>query len=275
MFSILLRLTLAWGFSVKAPKEAKAQTAFSLPPPTTLSGALCKQLAMENGVGEVAEENGKLVSAASRYVEIFKAASAFMDVSKASALKAALGKYSEDPIRHQIHQFQRVDRRGLHDYRYNIVPAGKIYSPSSSLVVGFLGDEKTAEKKLGAEWLGKIVRACYGITNIGAKESIVSVEDVTVDTSPQVLHGDFTTRFYLPKHVVKQVVKTEPSVFGLGGTYVERFWQWRYVWGEEPVREDYIVPGTRDPVVSSKMTIRPQPGVEVFMVGEDGLAVFS
>ncbi|MCS7110116.1 MAG: type I-A CRISPR-associated protein Cas5a [Candidatus Caldarchaeum sp.] len=274
MFSVLLRVTFAWGFSVKVPKEAKSQAAFSLPPPTTIIGAVTRGLAVEEHRGEIVEKDGKLISAAAEFLEIFKSASAFVDVRAIQSKEAALGKYSEDPIRYQIHQFQKPDRRKSPDHRYNIIQAGKIYSPSMSLVLGLIGDEKNAEKKLGFDWRRKIEKACYGVTYVGAKESIVSVEDVVVDASPRRLTGDFRTRFYHPRHVVKEVVKVEPSLWTLGGTYVERFWRWEYEWGEEPPLEEYLVPGNREPVLSNYVVLKTTPGIEVFEVGEDGLAVF-
>lgn len=274
MFSVLLRVTFAWGYSIKIPKEAKAQAALTLPPPTTIIGAVTRGLAVEEHRGEIVEKNGKLVSAAAEYLEIFKSASAFVDARPIRSKEAALGKYSEDPIRYQIHQFQRPARRGELKYRYNIVQAGKIYSPSASLVLGLLGDEKNAEKKLGSEWRRKIEKACYSVTCLGAKESIVSVEDVVVDSFPRQLTGDFQTRFYHPRNVVKEVVKVEPTLWALGGTYVERFWRWEYKWGEEPLLEEYLVPGNREPVLSTYMVLKTNPGVQVFEVGEDGLAVF-
>ena len=83
MFGVLMRLRFAWGFSIKVPKEAKAQSAYSIPPPTTLIGAVCRYLAFSQGLGEavIYEEKRKKVmaSAVSRYAPMFRAASAFYE----------------------------------------------------------------------------------------------------------------------------------------------------------------------------------------------------
>ncbi|MEM4334166.1 MAG: type I-A CRISPR-associated protein Cas5a [Nitrososphaerota archaeon] len=273
MISILLHLTLAWGYSIKVAKVAKDQHAHSLPPPTTLIGAVVKQLAKRDGAGEVAVVGGLLSSSAQKYADLFRAASSYLDPSSILESKTGIGKYWEDPLRYQVLQFQKKKRRGDPKYRFNIVPAGKVYCPGSRLVAGYLVDKSIAEKMLGPEWRRKILDACYGVTCLGAKEGRVSVEDVELNEAKQLGSGEFITRFYHPVHLIQEVLDITDKIYGMGGTYVERFWTKSYIWGEEPSTEEYLIPGTRDPVLSCRMRVIPSTGVRVYGVGDDGLAV--
>jgi hypothetical protein len=63
--------------------------------------------------------------------------------------------------------------------------------------------------------------------------------------------------------------------YGLGGTYVESFWKIGYEWGVEQQTLDYIVPGSRDPVTSCRMHVRVARNIKSYMVGEDGLTIFT
>lgn len=277
MFGVLMRVRLAWGFSVKVPKEAKAQSAYSVPPPTTLIGAVCRHLASSSGLGEtVVQERRKkwvLASAASRYSSVFKAAAAFYVYAKDYG--AQLGKYWEDPLRFQIHQFQKPNRRGLPQYRFNLIPAGKVFFPGGEMVVGLLGEEEEAARTIGDRWAVKLRDACYAVTCIGSKEGIVEVEEVEVMESLSPIRGDFETRFYQRMDLIREVlgVDYESAPYGLAGTYVERFWETGYEWGVQQRPVEYVVPGRRDPVISCRMRVRPVNGALVYMVGDDGIAV--
>jgi len=270
MLGIRVNFTFSWGFSVKVPKEAKAQSAYSIPPPTTLIGAVCKNLAHVKNVGETIMENKKLASAASKYSKMFRAAAAFYDTNE-----KMLGKYWEDPIRYQIAQFQRKERRGLPDYRFNIIPSGKIYFPNGRIVAGFLISEEVAEELLGESWETDLEQACYTITCLGSKESIVAVDDVIMMKDLQPFKSEFTTRFYQRATFLdkEEVVAVPSGFYSFSGIYVERFWDINYDWGVQPKQVEYVVPGLRDPVVSCVMRARPARDAVVYNVGEDGIAV--
>jgi CRISPR-associated protein Cas5a/b/c len=276
MFGVLMRMRLAWGFSVKVPKEAKAQSAYSIPPPTTLIGAICRYLAISQGLGEtvVYEQKRKkmMASAVSRFVPMFRSASAFYEY--VSEDTRSLGKYWEDPLRFQVLQFQKKVRRGEPKYRFNLVPAGKVFFPGGIVVAGLLGSKDEAMKVLGDRWADTLRNACYAVTCLGSKEGIVEVEEVEIIRSINTKRGEFETRFYQRRDLVKEVVPCSAS-FGLSGTYVERFWKIGYEWGEHQEQVEYVVPGTRDPVTSCRMRARPVDNAVVCEVGDDGILVPS
>jgi CRISPR-associated protein Cas5a/b/c len=273
MMSLRVELVFAWGYSVKSKKVSKAQHAHVLPPPTTLIGALSKGLAKTLGRGEIIESQGKLASPAKDYASMFEAASAYVEFVKDDA--TGFGKYWEDPLRYQILQFQKPHRRADPTYRFGLVPAGKVYCPSAKMVLGYLVNEVIAGKILGAEWYRQLINAAYSITHIGSKESITAVEKVELKGTEPIKSGELETRFYLPAFAVAEVIDVEQGPYGLGGTYIESFWKIGYEWGVEQQSIDYIVPGSRDPVISCKMKVKPAPNVESYMVGEDGLTVFA
>jgi CRISPR-associated protein Cas5a/b/c len=272
MMSLRVELQFAWGYSVKAKKVSKAQHAHSLPPPTTLIGAISKGLAKIQGKGEILFTGKKSASQAAVYATFFKAASAFLISDTGGS--PGIGKYWEDPGRYQILQFQKPTRRGLTEYRFGLVPAGKVYCPSTKMIVGFLVDEDEAKKVLGADWDKTLLSAAYSTTHIGAKESITAVEDVTFGEAELIKNGEFETRFYLPADAV-EVLSVDTCPYGLGGTYVESFWKIGYEWGVEQQTVDYIVPGSRDPVTSCRMHVRVARNIKSYMVGEDGLTIFT
>jgi CRISPR-associated protein Cas5a/b/c len=279
MFGVLMKMRLAWGFSVKVPKEAKAQSAYSIPPPTTLIGAVCRYLAVSQGLGEIVtyeeKRKKKLASAVSRFAPMFRAASAFYEHVQQEKTRS-IGKYWEDPLRFQVLQFQKKVRRGEPEYRFNLVPAGKVFFPGGIVVAGLLGSEEEAVKVLGSRWAETLRDACYAVTCLGSKEGIVEVLEVEVMRSVNTKRGEFETRFYQRRDLVKEVEVVQRSAFfGLFGTYVERFWEVGYEWGEHQEQVEYVVPGTRDPVTSCRMIVRPVDNAVVCEVGEDGILVPS
>ncbi|MEM4494593.1 MAG: type I-A CRISPR-associated protein Cas5a [Candidatus Caldarchaeum sp.] len=271
MMSLTLELTVVWGYSIKAKKVAKSQHAHPLPPPSTLIGAIAKGLAQQDNSGETILTNSKIASRAQHYTHIFRAASTYLD-TRPNGLPY-MGKYWEDPIRYQILQFQREERRHLPNFRFNIVPAGKVYSPSSRLVVGYLIDEAAAKKTLGEQWENRLCAAAYMLTHLGSKESIVAVEEVELREASKHNGQNFETRFYQKAGLVRDARVVDRGPYGLGGIYVETFWENDYNWGAEPASVEYIVPGSRDPVTSCKMTVTPNPRSYVYMVGEDGIVI--
>lgn len=271
MMGLKLELTVAWGYSIKAKKVAKSQHSHPLPPPSTLIGAIAKGLAQQDNSGETILTNRKLASRVQHYSHIFKAASTYLDTGPNGL--PYMGKYWEDPIRYQILQFQREERRHLPNYRFNIVPAGKVYSPSSRLVVGYLIDEAAAKKTLGEQWENRLRAAAYMVTHLGSKESIVAVEGVELMEAPKYDGQNFETRFYQKATLVRDAQVVDRGPYGLGGIYVETFWETDYTWGAEPANVEYIVPGSRDPVTSCRMTVTPGPRTDVYLVGGDGIVI--
>ncbi|MDW8042937.1 MAG: type I-A CRISPR-associated protein Cas5a [Nitrososphaerota archaeon] len=275
--SLTIDLRLCWGFSVKTPLVSKVQHAYSSPPPpTTIIGAISKPLCVMGKTGELitVSQMGKAVigSSAELYKDIFASASAFFVEEEGGEKR--VGKYWEDIVRYQILQFQRPSRRGDPLYRFNVVPTGKIYMPSGLLTLGLLVKEELAEEKLGKDWEHKLLVAANSITALGSKEGIVSVEQA--DLRKAVMIGrEYRTRFYHPKRLVEDVLEYGGGPYALSGVYTESFWALDYRWVGEPETEEYIIPGSRDPVSSCWMRIKLAERHDAYRVGDDGLAVFE
>ncbi len=274
MMALCIKARLCWGFSIKTPMVSKTQHAFSIPPPTTIIGAVTRRLAMMKGFGEVVHLTGEsdvLASPTELFKKIFRSASAYIMESEDGP---RLGKYWEDIVRYQIFKFQKPNRRMDPALRYNIVPSGKVYMPSGLINFGLLVREDYAEEILGKDWETIIIEAAYSVTNIGSKESIVSIEDVSLEKTVKI-DREYKTRYYHPKRLVTDVLSVDPAPYALEGTYIERFWKIDYLWGVEPDGEEYIVPGSRDPIISCLMKIRLVSDAEAYKIGDDGLAVFE
>ncbi|MEN3047868.1 MAG: type I-A CRISPR-associated protein Cas5a [Candidatus Caldarchaeales archaeon] len=275
--SLTIDVRLCWGFSVKTPLVSKAQHAYSSPPPpTTIIGAVSKPLCVMGRKGEIIAVPRKgestLGSSAELYKDIFASASAFFTVEEDG--ERHIGKYWEDIVRYQTLQFQKPVRRSLPRYRFNVVPAGKVYMPSGLMRLGLLVREESAEEMLGKDWEHSLLVAANSITAIGSKESIVSVEGADLRKAA-VAGREFKTHYYHPKRLVEEVLEYGGGPYDLSGVYTESFWAVDYLWAGEPESEMYVVPGSRDPVSSCWMRIRLTNGSEAYKVGEDGLAVFK
>lgn len=277
MMSLTVDVRLCWGFSVKTPMVSKAQHAYSSPPPpTTIIGAISKPLCVMNEAGELITvplgKKVRMASSAELYKNIFASASAFFVEEEDG--KKQIGKYWEDKVRYQILQFQKPQRRGEPQYRFNVVPAGKIYMPSGLLTLGLLVREDVAEEKLGKDWEHRLLMAANSITSLGSKEGIVVVENADLGKA-EPAGREFRTRYYHPKRLVGEVIELDGGPYALTGVYTELFWELDYYWGGEPKAEEYVVPGSRDPVSSCWMKLRLVEGAEAYKVRDDGLAVFK
>ncbi|MDW8074054.1 MAG: type I-A CRISPR-associated protein Cas5a [Nitrososphaerota archaeon] len=277
MMSLTIDVRLCWGFSVKTPFVSKAQHAYSSPPPpTTVIGAISKPLSVMNKAGELTtvtlEKKVRIASSAELYKNIFASASAFFVEQEDG--KQQIGKYWEDIVRYQTLQFQKPERRGEPKFRFNVVPAGKIYMPSGLVTLGLLVKEDVAEEKLGKDWEHKLLVAASMITSLGSKEGIVVVENVDLRKT-EAAGREFRTRYYHPKRLIGEVMALEGGPYALTGIYTELFWELDYHWGDEPKTEEYVIPGSREPVSSCWMKLRLVEGAEAYKVREDGLAVFK
>ncbi|EWG06386.1 MAG: CRISPR-associated protein Cas5 family [Candidatus Aramenus sulfurataquae] len=221
-------LKLHWGFSVSVPSASKAKASFLLPPPTTLKGAL--SFANYRGVDSL-----KGGSPAKEFEGVF-AFARFSD--------NALASYTEDVVRNVVLLFQR--RKGK-EHWYNIVPTGKVISPSGELLVVYVTDKISKDD---------LERMAWSIIRIGSKESLVSVESVEVGDAKEVKGVRVKTKYYFPA-----TVKVPPDYSPL--LIYANFWEGGYDFGKEGKIVRYAIPLQKFPIKSVEVEVEAQRAFEV------------
>jgi len=225
-------LRLHWGFSIVNP-TTKAKFAFYLPPPTALIGAL----SYYKFRGKDSVRIGKS----------FGSPAYKLNGVRAAAKLLSYGTYIEDMVRNVIYLYQR---RTDPLHRFNVIPTGKVYSPNGKLVVVYLTSTLTKEELEKMSW---------GITRIGCKECLVSVEDVEIGEAQKV-SGVVETSYYFPATV--KIVEGEEFV-----TYTT-FWDDKevYVWGEKVNVKRYALPLITYPLTSVEVKVEAN---EAYKVGDE------
>jgi CRISPR-associated protein Cas5a/b/c len=224
-------LKLHWGFSVSVPSASKAKASFLLPPPTTLKGAL--SFAKYKGIDSL---NGG--SPAKEFEEVF-AFARFSDDTVAS--------YSEDVVRNVVLLFQREDRRVDKKFWFNIIPTGKVLSPSGKLMAVFVTN------KINKDELGKMA---WSIIRIGSKESLVSVEEVEVGEAKEVKGKTVNTKYYFPASA--KVVPRDQSFL-----IYANFWEGGYDFGKKAKPVRYALPLQKFPIKSIEVKVEAEKAFEV------------
>jgi len=222
---------LHWGYSVSYPTASKEKRATLIPPPTTLIGAL------SYGKFRGLDASGDLkASPAISFVDKVRVASARLE---------GQATYIEDIVRNVVSYFQRGKRKTEKRYTYNAIPTGKIYSPGSLLKLVYVTSFPEDELR----------RLSWSITRLGAKEGLVSVEDVEVGRAEEV-KGWVTTGYYFKASI--------PHRMG-DAVYVD-FWEGGMVWGEEAKLVRYVIPMKQVPFRSSELEVEAQ---EAYRVGDE------
>lgn len=284
---LIVEARLAWGYSLKKPLFSKGQPGFSAIPPTTLIGAIAQPIALLSGVGEAINKGGKLYSAAEILRPAFMAASAAILPPDGDHERPS-GIYWEDINRYQILQFQRQDRRGLPEFRFGAVPAGKVIAPGSRIIMVYLVNEERArniiEKTLAGRSIIKskaeleeiLTYAGHSITRIGSKEGIVAVERVEIGEAKPI-GREICTRLPHPA----EAVEGEPGRCqrpgieeDLGEWYREIFWEESFEWRASLAPKPYYVPGTKNPIRYSWVRLRLREGFEGYKAGSEEIASF-
>ncbi|MEW9492540.1 MAG: type I-A CRISPR-associated protein Cas5a [Candidatus Aramenus sulfurataquae] len=224
-------LKLHWGFSVSVPSASKAKASFLLPPPTTLKGAL--SFAKYRGVDSL-----KGGSPAKEFEGVF-AFARFSD--------STLASYTEDVVRNVVLLFLREKYKKEKEHWYNIIPTGKVISPSGELLVVYVTD-KISEDDLE--------RMAWSIIRIGSKESLVSVESVEVGKAKEVKGVKVKTKYYFPA-TAKVLPDYSPLVI-----YAD-FWEGGYDFGKEGKIVRYAIPLQKFPIKSVEVEVEAQRAFEV------------
>ena len=226
-------LKLHWGFSVVLPSASKSKPAVFLPPPTTLIGAL--SYGKYRGY-DTALISKKLGSPAYEFTGI-KAAARFAD-------DAIGGTYIEDIVRNVIMYFQRSQRRLQPEYRYGVIPTGKVYAPNDKIIAVYVTDSLSRDE---------LERLSWSITRLGCKECFVSVEDVEIGEAKRV-SGKVKTKYYFPATV---------KLIDGNVKYVD-FWDENgLIWGKEGNRVRYALPLSHYPFKSVEAIVEAKEAYEV------------
>jgi CRISPR-associated protein Cas5a/b/c len=251
-----IEVEVHWGYSIKVASIGKSQPALYIPPPSTLVGAISLPLAKNRDMGETLSDGTTLFNTLSLFKRVF--------VNSACKL-IGKGTYWEDINRYIISLYQRPGRRSDPNYRFNAIPTGKIFVPHQKIRILYLIDEKASIEILGQNWQAEIIISAWEISRLGNKESIVSVERVSLNDALTVKNRLSATSFYFPNSAAD-------IIDGDGEFFYSDFWVNNYEFGKEAQIERYVVPGYRAPIVESSTLQVKIKGI-AYSNGEDIMIV--
>lgn len=284
---MILALTLEaeyhWGYWVRVPFSSKFQASLPLPPPTTLLGALANGLIKDGFLR--GPDGGKLVgeiflvsmkkgrrkidfrSPASVLDDALITASAALAKGRTAFIIEDINKYVTLLLQQKVKEDvngRKIPRRYLPKYRTGAIYCGKVYYPSGPIEVVYLFEFTELEKIVDGNPAHAIERAAWRISRIGSKESLVSIKKVSCMefNESDINKGKVETRFYFPSKA-GDVIE--------GTSYIEVFW--RRGWGrhDPPAFEEYVIPGSRNPVSTNEITVDAEAYIEL---GDDITLVF-
>jgi len=172
---ILARVKFSWGFATRLQPQSKMRMAMKYPPPTTLIGALAYPWTRSiKGRIEVIKRGNKIISAAE---ELKKR---IIDVS-----------ISLDKEPSMYGDYLKVNRyyRGKVESAVTALPSSFLYSN-----VDTIADLVYLMEKVD----NSLERAAWGITRMGSRESVVSVESVYIGEAISKKGEIARTRFSFP-----------------------------------------------------------------------------
>jgi CRISPR-associated protein Cas5 subtype I-A len=287
MIGLKVRLIFHWGFWVRAPYTSRYQSSLSIPPPTTLIGALVNPLISLGYVkldGEVVllddkqivNKKGKkrlnlIASPVAKFKDMIPMASLYYDDSNAFSYYD-INRYITFHYQERTEETEEEKavggRRYLPEYRFGAIKVGKVTAPSSKGVACYLIDEDYAEKILGSDWKHIIQIVAYNINRIGSKESIVSIDSVSIIEDVKMINAprNIRTRCYIPLRCIDETQ--------LKGTYyIETFWDGGWSRDEEAEYEDYIIPGSRSPIFTKPVEVTLKKGKAFELDKEEVLVI--
>lgn len=236
-----------WGYWVKGLEVSKLQFSLRFPPPTTLIGAISLPLVkagyVKNILGEI---DRNLCSPAKFLSKIFPVATIALD---------GYGYYFEDINVYILLHFQgfqkdretRQVRRYLPKFRRGAILNGRVYAPYCRFTVIYMVNAEKAFDLIGEDWESKIVRGAWEILRIGSKESIVSVEKVSLINVVEEKADIVKTKFYFLSNAAT------PIEFPY---FMEKFWVNGFGRGDKPQTVEYTIPGRRNPVQSRAIRVK-------------------
>ncbi len=256
MIGLRVKVIFHWGFWVRTPNTSKYQTSLSIPPPTTLLGALINpiiSLKLSKINGEVILNDKKLSSPVIEFIKMIPAASFYYYDSNYAFIYDDINRYItlhfQTETKYTEEEKAAGGRRYQLKYRFGALKVGKVAAPSSKGIACYLIDEDRAKSLLGDDWKSIIQLAAYNINRIGSKESIVSVESVNIIENIRIINtpSRVKTKCYIPLKYVEAIQ--------LQDYYIETFWEDGWSRDANIKYEDYIIPGTRMPISSKPIEV--------------------
>jgi CRISPR-associated protein Cas5a/b/c len=181
-----------WGYSIKHPMYSASQPALKFPPPTTLIGALSYPYTRVNGP-EVESKSGQLYSSSIRLLDhVLWACYKIVDFDPRMLVE------TRDIIRALIVPYVRSEHvYPGSKFLWAIQVHGKVCAPALKLDTVFIVDDDSAET---------VSQYAWGIARVGSKESIVSVESVSVlDIETEEKSDVVSTSFCFPKELAQNI----------------------------------------------------------------------
>lgn len=253
-----VRACYHWGFWVREPGTSKFQGTLPIPPPTTIVGALAYPLARKGVLsfrgmrqeGDVVFDSERgLMSPAGLLEEYIYAAARFDSAHSFGYMWDDLSKcvtlLFQETVKDTNEEEAVGGRRYLMKYRMGALPVGKVYYPSGRVSMVLLVKEEAKEVVAG-NLEDELRKAAWQMTRVGSRESIVSVDEVLVSKAKPIKDRVVVTRYYFPARLgnVEE-----------GNYYREAFWSGG--WGRNVALkyEEYIVPGSRVPLMSGEVKV--------------------
>ncbi|MEM1995329.1 MAG: CRISPR-associated protein Cas5 [Nitrososphaerales archaeon] len=274
LLGLRVELTFHWGFWVRAPFTSRYQETLTIPPPTTLIGALAEPLihfGLLNGVkGEVVKTDLGVSSAAAILDSAIPAVSFYFNEKQAGFTYEDTNKYIT------LHYHQLVPekdektgtllgkRRYLPQYRMGALRVGKVSMPNGGGTACYIIDLNEARKLLVDNPEECFLKAASNITRVGSKESIVSVSRAEILPNLNVLKPplEVRTKCYFPYKLAE--ASSEPREF-----YIEKFWRGGWSRKDKLIFEDYIIPGTRVPISTKPTNFKIVDGYVIMLRDEE------
>lgn len=179
----LAKVRAPTGISIYYPLTTTSAPNYPLPPPTTLVGALAYPYLRTKIFVELVEDSENVYSPA------------ILILDKVIYATAGAEGWTVSKDAERVYQliYQRKDRWKSLEYAYSVGVRGSVYYLHDKLYLLYILTDK------------ELTNYIYGITRIGRKESLVSIEDVIVEelekTIKAVGSGTFETYFYLPEEI--------------------------------------------------------------------------
>ena len=181
---------LSWGFSVRAPGTSAGGSSLSLPPPSTVVGAIARGVALNKRWGEVYGREA--------YSTAYKLARHLL-AAGAGLLEGFVAPYASTMRFLSIPYLRRENRRNVNLW-FSAQAFGLVAAGDSRLCLAAVFSESIAEEGVR---LRDLEAAAWSIIYLGAKEGLVSVEEAGATEVEESTGG--ITGYYLPADAVDYV----------------------------------------------------------------------
>ena len=182
---------LSWGMRIRPPATSAGGPSLPLPPPSTVIGALARGIASIKGWGEM-EGEGEARSTAYRLAKHVLAAGA-------GILEGFVALYS-DTMRYLSIPYMRRENRRQPSLWFGAQAFGVAMAANSRLCLAASFSDSLIDEGIG---LRDLEAAAWGLTCLGSKEGIVSVEEAGAGVIEASRGG--VTGYYLPAEALEYV----------------------------------------------------------------------